>query len=153
MVVAALGNAEVGIPGRRGQDALTALVGGVDVADVAGPQPLLHDLRNSPGNLIVAAGAQNAVHLRQFLQHVVLVPLGHAAGDEDLLDLACLFQLSHLQDVVDGLLAGGGQETAGVDHHHVAALGSSLDVVARGLTGCHHLLAVHLVLGAAQGNE
>ena len=66
MVVAALGDAEVGIPGRRGQNALAALVGGVDVADVAGPQALLHDLGDGSRNVVVAAGTQDAVHLRQF---------------------------------------------------------------------------------------
>ncbi len=38
VVVAALGDPQVGIPGGRGQDARPVLVGGVDVAQVAGPQ-------------------------------------------------------------------------------------------------------------------
>ena len=101
----------------------------------------------------VSAGAQNAVHFRQIVQDVLLIPLSHAAGDQNLLDLARLFQLGHFQNVVDGLLTGGGQEAAGVHHHDVRALGGSLDVVSGGLNGRHHLFAVHLVLGTAQGDE
>ena len=153
VVVTALGDAQIGIPWRRGQDALAALVGSVNVADVAGPQSLLHNLHNGPGNITVAAGSQDAIHLRQLLQHVVLIPLCHAASDQNFLDLARFFQLGHLQNVVNGLLTGGGQKAAGIDHHHVAAFGGCLNVIARSLTGCHHLLAVHLVLGTAQGDK
>ena len=95
----------------------------------------------------------NAVHLRQLVQNVLLVPLGHAAGDQDLLYLAGPLQLRHLQNVVDGLLAGGLQEAAGVHHHHVGPLRLRLDGVAGGLDRGHHLLAVHLILGAAQGDK
>ena len=154
VVVASLGDAEVGIPGGRGQDPLPILGGGVDVAQVAGPQARgTHHLVNGITDVAVAAGAQDAVHLRQFVQHVLLVPLGHAAGDQDLFHLAGALQLRHLQDVVDGLLAGGLQEAAGVHHHHIGTLRLGLDGVAGGLDGRHHLLAVHLVLGAAQGDK
>ena len=153
VVVAPLGDAEVGVPGGRGQDALPVLGGGVDVAQVAGPQAACHHLVDGIADVAVAAGAQDAVHLRQLAQNVLLVPLGHAAGDEDLFHLAGALQLRHLQDVVDGLLAGGLQEAAGVHHHHVGPLGLGLDGVAGSLDGGHHLLAVHLVLGAAKGDK
>ena len=153
MVVAALGDPEISIPGRRGQDPGPALVCGVDIAQVAGPQALVHDLVNGRGDLAVTAGAQNAVHLGQLPQHILLVPLGHAAGDQDLFHLAGLFQLRHFQNVVDGLLTGRGQEAAGVHHHHIRPLRGADDGVARRLNGGHHLLTVHLVLGAAQGNK
>ncbi|CAN4045389.1 TRAP transporter small permease, partial [Dysosmobacter welbionis] len=151
---APLGDAEVGIPGGRGQDASPVLGGGVDAAQVAGPQARgPHHLVDGGADIAVAAGAQNAVHLRQLVQNVLLVPLGHAAGDQDLLYLVGPLQLRHLQNVVDGLLAGGLQEAAGVHHHHVGPLRLRLDGVAGGLDRGHHLLAVHLILGAAQGDK
>ena len=112
-----------------------------------------HHLVDGGADIAVAAGAQNAVHLRQLVQNVLLVPLGHAAGDQDLLYLASPLQLRHLQNVVDGLLAGGLQEAAGVHHHHVGPLRLGLDGMAGGLDRGHHLLAVHLILGAAQGDK
>ena len=154
MVVTPLGDAEVGVPGGRGQDARPVLGGGVDVAHAAGPQAgIPHHLVDGIADVAVAAGAQDAVHLRQLLQHVLLVPLGHAAGDDDLFHLASALQLRHLQDVVDGLLAGGLQKAAGVHHHHVGPFRLSLDGVTGGLDSGHHLLAVHLVLGAAQRDK
>ena len=154
VVVASLRDAEIRIPGGRGQDASPVLGGGVDVAQVAGPQAgASHHLVNGGADVPVAAGAQDAVHLRQLVQNVLLVPLGHATGDQDLLYLAGPLQLRHLQNVVDGLLAGGLQEAAGVHHHHVGPLRLGLDGMAGGLDRGHHLLAVHLILGAAQGDK
>ena len=120
---------------------------------MAGALALFHHLGNGQGDVIVAAGAQDAVHLRQLPEHILLVPLGHAAGHQDLLDLPGLFQLRHLQNIVDGLLAGRGQEAAGVDHHHIGTLGRGVDGMACRLDRGHHLLAVDLVLGTAKGNE
>ena len=152
MVVAALGDAQIGVPGRRGEDAGAVLGGSVDVAEAGGPV-VRHDLLHRLNDVAVAACAQDAVHLRQLREHVLLVPLGHAAGDQNLLHLARLFQLRHLEDVVDGLLIGGGQEAAGVDHHHVGSLGLGDHGVARRRHAGHHLLAVDLVLGTAQGDK
>ena len=125
----------------------------MDIAQVAGALPLFHDFRDGLGDIVVAAGTQDAVHLRQLPEHVLFIPLGHAAGHQDLFHLSGLFQLRHLQNVVNGLLAGGGQKAAGVDHHHVGPLGLGLDGVACRLDCGHHLLAVDLVLGAAKGDE
>ena len=153
MVVTALGNPEIGIPGRRGQNPLPALIRGMNVADVAGPQALGHHLVHRLGDIPVASGAQNAVHLRQFLQDVLLVPLGHAARHQNFPDLPGLLQRRHLQNIVDGLFAGGGQKAAGVHHHNVGALRLCLHRVAGRLNRRHHLFAVHLVFGAAQGDK
>ena len=93
MVVTALGNPQVGVPGRRGENSGPVLGGGVDVAQTAGPEILLQDLGNGLGDVPVAAGAQDAVHLRQLFQNVLPVALGHAAGDQDFFQLPGLFQL------------------------------------------------------------
>ena len=150
MVVAALGNAQVGIPGGRGENTGSALWGGVDVPQMAGPEPLFHHLVNGLYNVIIAAGAQRAIHLRQLSEHIFPVPLGHAAGHQNLLHLAGPFQLRCRQNGLDGLLTGGGQKAAGVDHHHIGTLLLHLDGVARGLDRGHHLLAVDPVFRAAQ---
>ena len=152
-VVAALRDAEVGVPGRCGEDPGSPLLRRADVAEVAGPEALGHHLVDGLGDVAVAAGAEDPVYLRQLPQDILLVALGHAAGDENFPHLPGLLQLRHLQNVLNGLLAGGGQEAAGVHHHHVGPLGASLDGIAGGLGRRHHLLAVHLVFGAAQGNK
>ena len=153
VVVAALSDAQVGVPGGRGQNPLAALVGGVDIAQVAGALSLFHHLGDGLGDIVVAAGAQDAVHLRQLPEHILFIPLGHAAGHQDLPDLPGLLQFRHLQNIVNGLLAGRGQEAAGVDHHHVGALGLRLDGMACCLDRGHHLLAVDLILGTAKRDE
>ena len=120
--------------GGRGQDASPVLGGGVDVAQVAGPQAgASHHLVNGGADVPVAAGAQDAVHLRQLVQNVLLVPLGHAAGDQDLLDPALRLELRHGENVVDGLALGRVDKAAGVHHHHVGPLRLCLDGVAGGL--------------------
>ena len=96
-VVAALGDAQVRIPRRRGQNARAALHAVLNIAHVAGAQPAgRHDLIDRAGDLAVAAGAEHRVDLRQLMEHIVLVALRHAAGDDDLFELAIFFELRHL---------------------------------------------------------
>ena len=124
----------------------------VDVVEAA-DGAARHDGLDRVHNVLVAAGAENAVHLGKFLCHLTLIALRHAAGDQNFLELAGLFQLRHGENVLDGLLAGGRQKAAGVHHHHIAALRLGLNGVACLGAQSHHLLAVHLILGAAKGNE
>ena len=153
VIVAALSDPQIGIPRWCGQNALTALVGRVDIPQMAGFFALFHHLGNGRGNIIIAAGTQQAVHLRQLLKNILFITLGHAAGDQDLLHLTRLFQFCHLQNILDGFLTGGRQKSTGIHHHHVAALRLGLDGVTCFRTQGHHLLAVHLILGAAKRNE
>ena len=81
VVVAALGDPQIGVPRGRGQNALTALVGGVDIPQMAGLFALFHHLGDGRGNVAVAAGTQQAVHLRQLVENILFIALGHAAGD------------------------------------------------------------------------
>ena len=151
-VVAALGDAEVGVPGRGGEDPAELVHRGVDVPEAAGPLPGhdgLHRLHDVP----VAAGAQNAVHLGQLLRDLLPVALRHAPGDQDLFQLPLLLQRRHAEDVLDGLLVGAGEKAAGVDHRHVGPLRCIGQGVARLAAQGHHLLAVDHVFLAAQGDE
>ena len=151
-VVAALGDAEVGVPGRGGEDPAELVHRGVDVPEAAGPLPGhdgLHRLHDVP----VAAGAQHAVHLGQLLRDLLPVALRHAPGDQDLFQLPLLLQRRHAEDVLDGLLVGAGEKAAGVDHRHVGTLRRFGQGVARLAAQGHHLLAVDHVFLAAQGDE
>ena len=96
VVIAALGDSQIGIPCRRGQNPLAALVGGMDVPQMAGLCALFHHFRNSADNIAIAAGTEQTVHLRQLVENIALIALGHAAGDKNLLDFSLLFQLRHL---------------------------------------------------------
>ena len=126
----------------------------VDIPHVAGPQRCAaHHLVERKGNVAVAAGAEHRVHLGQLAQHIVLVALRHAAGDDDLLESSLLLELRHFEDIIDGFLAGRSQKAAGVDHGHIRPLGREDDIVPRVLHRGHHLLAVDLVFGTAEGNK
>mgnify|MGYP000579809584 CR=1 FL=1 len=122
----------------------------VDASKAAGPLPG-HGLLHGGNDLRIAPRAQDAVHLRQLLQYIALVALGHAARDQDFLNPAGALELRHLQNVVNGLLVGAAQKAAGVDHHHIRAVRLRLDVVARTLHQGHHLLAVDLVFRRSPG--
>ena len=151
-VVAALSNAQVGVVGGRGQYAAALIYRPVYISEPAGPLPGHHRLYGG-GDLLIAAGAQKAVRLGQLLLDLLLIPLGHTARDQDFFQPARLLQLRHMQDDADGLLAGGGKETAGVDDCHVRPGGVLLEDVPGGPAQLHHLFTVDHVFGAAQGNE
>ncbi|MPN52196.1 hypothetical protein SDC9_199852 [bioreactor metagenome] len=62
VIVAALRYAQIRIPWRRGQHPVPLLLRRVDTAEAAGPLPGHHRIHGG-GNLAVASGSQNAVHL------------------------------------------------------------------------------------------
>ena len=149
MVVTALGDGQIGVVARRRQDAARLVGGGVDVA------VLLHDpAQEHPGcgggNVIVAARAEDAVHLGHLLQNFVLVALGQAAGDQNFSQPALLLQLRHLEDVGNGLLLGRVDEAAGVDNDQIRAVRLAGDPVTGLLKPEEHLLRIDLVFGAAE---
>jgi hypothetical protein len=83
-------------------------------------------------------------------------PLGHAAGDDQLLLLAALGHaavLVHLEDVADGFLLGGVDEGAGVDDDHVGLFGLRNDLHARLMKMPDHDLAIDEILGATERDE
>ena len=102
---------------------------------------------------MIAAGAQHAVHLGQLREDLLLIALGQTAGDQELLHPALGLFLADGDNVVDGLALGGVDEAAGVDHHQIHVLGLRADLPAGGLHQIHHLFAVDLILGAAEGDK
>ena len=151
-VVAALGDAQPG-PVIGGADHTVGLRdGGVDVAKVGDGLAGL-DAVNDLTDLLITPHADEAIHVGAETCHLVLLPLGHAAGDDDLLDLTGLLHLHQLFDFAHGLVPGLLKEAAGVHHHGVAVLRPQGHLVT-GLVGLpDHLLAVDLILGTAKGNK
>ena len=93
VVVTALGDLQVGIIVGAGEHPGRLVQRRVDVAkglDGLPGQGLLH----GGDDLAVAARTQNAVHLGHLGEDLVLIPLGEAAGDQDLTQLPCGLQLS-----------------------------------------------------------
>ena len=151
-VVAALRDAQEGVVARRGEHAAELVDRRVDVVEAA-DGAARHDGLDRVHNVLVAAGAENAVHLGKLLCHLTLIALRHAAGDQNFLELAGLFQLRHGENVLDGLLIRAREEAAGVDHRSVAALGRRAKHHASIAAQGHHLLAVDHIFRAAERNK
>ena len=79
-VVAALGDAQVGIVPRRSQHPVEFVDHPVDIGKAPG-RTAGHHFRERRDDLTVAAGAHDAVHLRQLVENILFIALGHAAGD------------------------------------------------------------------------
>ena len=75
----------------------------------------------------VVIQADEGIHLRQFSAQLLRVTLHHAPGHHQTAAGAGLFQLSHFQDGVDGFLARGVDEAAGVHDDDVGAAGVGCD--------------------------
>ena len=148
-IAAALGNAQIRIVHRCGQNAGQFLHRAVDVGKMAAGLALHHliDRLHDPA---VIGGAHDAVHLGQLGHDLLTVALAQAAGHQNPAHQPRFFQRAHLQDVVDGFAFGAVDKTAGVDDHHIRPLGIALQRHARVHTQRHHLLRIHPVLVAAQ---
>ena len=108
---------------------------------------------NGRNNFCIAAGTQNAVYLRQFLQDILLISLGQASGNQDLAHQTLCLQRSRLQNILYGLTLRGINKTTGVDHHNIAANNIRLDSVAGFLHAVHHPLAIYLIFCTAKRNK
>ena len=103
--------------------------------------------------LVQFAGANHCVHLRNVLLDLMPVALHQAAGDDELLGPAALFEARHLQNRVDRLLLGAVDERAGVHHDDIGVLRPARNLRAGGGEHPHHYLAVNQVLRAAEAYE
>ncbi len=141
--------------------------GPVDRADREQPAPVLRGVRvralagddraQAGGDVGVVVEAQHGVGLGQRLREVLAVALGHAADRDHGLDLATLLspdlEVGGGQESVDGVLLGGLDEAAGVDHHGVGLSGVLDQAEAVGGEPPGELLGVDVVAGAAQGQQ
>ena len=153
-VVAALGDFQVGVVPRRGNDPRTAQrhvpLGAVafQLARPGGAQP-----RHDGGQRRVGADAHHSVHFGHFRNDLLLVPLGQTAGDDDLQIRVLLLVLAGHEDVFDGLAFGGFDETAGVDDDNVCLGQIRHRLVAFLQQRVAEYIGVHLILGTAEGNN
>ncbi|GAA3295174.1 hypothetical protein GCM10020295_21630 [Streptomyces cinereospinus] len=120
-------------------------VRGVDAAVQDGLQPV--------GDVGVVVEAEHAVGLGERLGEFLAVPLGHAAHRHHGLGSAVPLEVIGLQEGVDGVLLGGVDETARVHDGDVRFLGVLDELPAVRLQTACELLRVHLVTGAAKGDE
>ena len=114
--------------------------------DLIAVKSLLHDLCD----VGVFADTDDSVDLAELLHDLAVVTLGKTARDDDRFDLAFLFQLGKLQDLVDAFLLGALDETAGVDDDSVCHRGVFFELKTRLIQLKHHQLGVHAVFRAAE---
>ena len=149
-VVAALRDAEIGgIPGRQ-QDSAPRQAAFLPRGKIFPPGRGVERALDGLHDAVVAAGAQGGVHLRQLPEKVALVSLGQAAGNDQRLQLALLFQLRQLQNRLNGLALGAVNKAAGIDNGRVSPLRLLQKLHARLLQEPQHLLGIHQIFGAAQ---
>ena len=76
-----------------------------------------------------------------------------AAGYDEALGAAGVFELGHFEDGVDGFLLGGVDERAGIDDDDVGVLRMSGEFVPIEDEISHHDFGVDEILGAAETNK
>ena len=99
------------------------------------------------------AGSQEVVHLGKFPGERLAVALRKTPGDHQLPSLPPGLDLGELEDGLDALLLRGTDERAGIDDQDIGVFGILGHVVALALQRSEHHLAVHAILGAAEGDE
>ena len=149
MVVAALGDLQIGIILRRGQDTAILRLVCIDIVEALVAFAAQH-LPDRVGNVKVGAGAKHAVDLRHFLQDLLLIALRKTAGDQDLLDPALRLELRHGENVVDGLGLCGLDKAAGVDDDELRTVGVGADLIPCLPQQPEHMLGIDLIFGAAK---
>ncbi len=97
--------------------------------------------------------ADDGVGFGKFLPQFILVALREAAGNHEGAAFPLLLHLRGLEDGPDGLLLGGLDESAGVHHDDLGFLPVRGQLEPRAGEHAHHLLGIHLVLGAAQAHH
>ena len=137
--------------GRRRQDAAVAEVG---IIVLAGADPLPgQGLLNRFGKRRVSVDAQQQVDLRNLLQQGLLVPLGEASRYDQQAASPRLLILRHFQNGVDGLLLGGINKTAGIDHQNIRVLRIRGKTVPPLLQKTERRFRIHAVFIAAQRDD
>ena len=148
-IAAALRNAQIG-PTRPGSDNAPEFFHRCTVAAKGSECFAAYDALGSFNNVSETAHSQNGVDLRQFLQNGILVALRKAACDNDPAQMAALFQLGHLKNVVDRFAFGGINKAAGVDNDKVCPVCLRHEHKARLVHQIKHLFAVDEVFRAPQ---
>ncbi len=115
----------------------------------AGPSRPVDDL----GDLLAAEDADDVIDAGHFLQQVVLLALGQAAGDDDRADSALILEGEHLADDGERFLPGRLDEAARVDDDDVGPVGVGDERVAVLAQLAEHALGIDQVLRTAEADE
>ena len=104
-------------------------------------------------DLLAAEDADDVIDAGHFLQQLVLLAFGQAAGHDDGADPALLLEGQHLANDGERFLPGRLDEAAGVDDDHVGAVGVRRQGVAVLGQFAEHALGIDQVLGTAEADE
>ena len=148
-IVAAVRNAQIGEKVRRRLQPFAVKLPTAAVGERANARAA-HHAAYGLHNVAVGAQSQNRIALRHFLRHLLLIPLRHAAGDDDLLNLPLLFEPGKLQNVFDRLFLCVLDKAAGVDDHHIGKAAFRDDLHARIPQRREHQLRIHLIFRASE---
>ena len=149
MIIAALGNFQIGVIFRRCEDPAIFRLVGIDIVETLVALAGQH-LPDRVRNIVIRARAKHAVDLRQLLQNFFLIALGQAAGHKYLLDPPFRLELRHSQNVVNGLRLCRLDKAAGVDNDELRAVRVGADLVTCLPKQPEHVLGVDLIFGAAK---
>ena len=104
-------------------------------------------------NFIIAAGSDNGVHLRNFLQDFFLVALCHTAGDDQRLTDAVLLHAGQIQDGLNALFFGGINKTAGIDDNNICLCLIVRHGKASAGQFSQHMLRIHQIFVASERHK
>ena len=111
------------------------------------------DAADDGGQCGVGADADHGVHLGNFLNDLLLVALGQAAGDNHLEVGVFLLVLAGHEDVLDGLRLGRLNKAAGVDDDDIGLGRVAHGGVAVLDEGMAENIGIHLIFRAAEGDN
>ena len=99
----------------------------------------------------ITAGTADGVHLGQFLQDLIFIPLHQTAGGDEGLQLPFFLQPGLFQNGVDSLLFGFVDKATCVDNGHIGLVEIVHDLHSLPAQKRQHLLGIDQILGTAQG--
>ena len=105
------------------------------------------------GQVGIRIEAEDGIGLRQLRRQLLSVPFGEAPDGDDGLGSARAFEFAGLQEGVDGVLLGLGDESAGVDHGDIGQRRILDENPPRRRETPGEFFRVDLVAGASQGHE
>ena len=150
-VVAALADLEVGGGFGRGEQAWAVLI--VEVVRILlGHEDLVPGADNF-SDLLDVPGAQASINFGDVGQEFIAITLHQATRHDELLAGAGFLHGGGFKDGLNAFLLRGVNESAGVHHQDVGLLQLIRDGVALEPQVPQHDLAIHEVLGTAQGHE
>ena len=104
-------------------------------------------------DLLCSRGAEDGIHLRDFLLDLVMVSLSQTARYDQRLQLSAYPALSHLQDGINTLFLGVTDKAAGIDDHCICLFFIICDLISLLREHTEHHLRIHQVFITSKGNK